>query len=158
MVASLRNLRQELDSMIRVIYLLSIPELKRRNELIAASVNGEKWKVVGSSKRITDFEMVELANKLHGWTRSVYKFGCAFIHLSNLHDYQDRDPMMLITSDERDAIAEHVMNYHFIHLEPHSKLDELLPILPAVFDKVSGNLICYLEDLEIESIKPITHI
>ena len=46
---------------------------------------------------ITDKEMVELAQELQGWTESVYKFGCAFIHLSGLHDYNSRDPLSLVS-------------------------------------------------------------
>jgi hypothetical protein len=36
---------------------------------------------------MTDREMIVIAHELQGWTQSVYKFGCAFIHLSSLHDY-----------------------------------------------------------------------
>jgi hypothetical protein len=89
-------LRQELDSMVRVVYLLTIPDMILRDELIKASVEGNQWELTttkGKKRRVTDKEMVELANHLQGWTRSVYRFGCAFIHLSNFHDYQDRDPM-----------------------------------------------------------------
>src|SRR5438094_8355770 len=72
-------LRQELDSMVRVIYLLSIADKPYRQQLIDASANGEKWTAKGKKACITDREMVELAQSLHGWTRSVYKFGCAFL-------------------------------------------------------------------------------
>jgi hypothetical protein len=85
-------LRQELDSMVRVIYLLTqSPE--RRELLIDAAVRGEKWSQEASRAKATDKEMVELAQALQGWTQSVYKFGFAFIHLSGLHDYNDRDPL-----------------------------------------------------------------
>jgi hypothetical protein len=77
-------LRQELDSMIRVIYLLSQSDIAFRDELIQASVEGKQWVAKGTKHRVTDKEMVELANELHGWTESVYRFGCAFIHLSSL--------------------------------------------------------------------------
>src|SRR5262249_40018997 len=83
-------LRQELHSMVRVIFLLSIGDRPYRQQLIDGSVNGEKWTVKGKKACITDREMVELAQTLQGWTQSVYKFGCAFIHLSSFHDYQHR--------------------------------------------------------------------
>jgi hypothetical protein len=105
-------LRQELDSLIRVIYLLSIPDLTYRNQLIKASVEGRKWTGKEGEKRITDREMVELANKLNGWTKSVYRFGCAFIHLSSFHDYQERDPMDAISDEEKKAILQHMRTYH----------------------------------------------
>jgi len=38
-------LRQELDSWIRVLYLLSISDLEERNRLMACTVSGERWKV-----------------------------------------------------------------------------------------------------------------
>src|SRR5690348_14381253 len=66
-------LRQELDSMIRVIYLLQISDLAERHSLIALTLDSKKWK-------ITDKQMVGIANNLQGWTEYVYKFGCGFIH------------------------------------------------------------------------------
>ncbi len=36
---------------------------------------------------MTGREMVEILNQSQGWTQSVYKFGCAFIHLINFHLY-----------------------------------------------------------------------
>jgi hypothetical protein len=35
---------QEIDSMIRAVYLLSVADIKYRNALIKASVNGERWR------------------------------------------------------------------------------------------------------------------
>jgi hypothetical protein len=47
-------LRQELDSMVRVIFLISIADKLYRHQLIDASVNGEKWTVKGKKACITD--------------------------------------------------------------------------------------------------------
>lgn len=80
--------RQELDSLIRVVYLLSIRDLVVRHQLIEQTLANQSWSVKnenGKMKKITDREMVALASELFGWTQSVYKFGCAFIHLSGLH-------------------------------------------------------------------------
>lgn len=138
-------LRQELDSMVRVIYLLS-QEPSRRMGLIEASVKGQQWQQANGRGRVTDREMVELAQQLQGWTRSVYKFGCAFIHLSNLHDYNDRDPLRELTAEDREAILEHCRHYH--GGPAHSDFPDLLPYLPKALEKVSGNLECYLEQLQ----------
>ena len=138
-------LRQELDSMIRVIYLLSL-DSARRLELMEASVSGQQWRRPDGRGRITDLEMVELAEQLQGWVRSVYKFGCAFIHLSNLHDYNDRDPMTLIGCDERDTILEHCRRYH--GGPENSGFEDLLPYLPQALEKVSGNLEEYVWQLQ----------
>lgn len=137
-------LRQELDSMVRVIYLLA-QEQSRREALIISSVNGQQWGQPNGRGRVTDREMVELAQHLQAWTLSVYKFGCAFIHLSHLHDYNDRDPMQLLPVEERTAILDHCRHYH--GGPKGSAFIDLVPYLPRVLEKVSGNLVCYLEQL-----------
>lgn len=140
-------LRQELDSMVRVIYLLTqSPE--RRELLIDASVRGEKWSQEASRAKVTDKEMVELAQRLQGWTQSVYKFGCAFIHLSGLHDYNDRDPLSQLPTEERRDILEHCRYYHGGPAPSAERFDDLVPYLPRVLEKIAGNLECYLESLE----------
>lgn len=153
-------LRQELDSMVRVVYLLTIPDMILRDELIKASVEGNQWELTttkGKKRRVTDKEMVELANHLQGWTKSVYRFGCAFIHLSNFHDYQDRDPMDMISNAEKDAILKHMQYYHG---GPHSaaKIDDLIPYLPQVFEKIASNLECYIRDLKERKVITISAI
>jgi hypothetical protein len=139
-------LRQELDSMVRVIYLLSLP-IERRLVLVSASVEGEKWRKEISNGAITDSEMVGLAESLHGWTRSVYKFGCAFIHLSALHDYENRDPIGLLPADERNDLITHCRNYHGGPIQEAPTFRDFVPYLPAVLKKISDNLNCYLEKL-----------
>jgi hypothetical protein len=140
-------LRQELDSMVRVIYLLT-QDIERRSILIEASVRGEKWNQHNSRASVTDKEMVDLAQNLQGWTRSVYKFGCAFIHLSGLHDYNDRDPLKQLPLQEREDILEHCRNYHGGPHDNNAKFSELIPYLPRVLEKIAGNLECYLNYLE----------
>ena len=105
-------LRQELDSMVRVIFLISIADKTYRDQLLDASVNGEKWTIEGKSARVTDRQMVDLAQSLQGWTQSVYKFGCAFIHLSNFHDYGQRDPLSTLSSDEKANLLRHMRYYN----------------------------------------------
>ena len=139
-------LRQELDSMVRVMYLLSVRDRHQRSALLAASIAGERWR--DDRGIVTDRRMVELADSLHGWAKSVYDFGCAFIHLSSFHDYETRNPLELVTSDEREAILRHMRNYHHGPQSDHPTFEELASYLPAVFDKVSGNLDCYLKELE----------
>jgi hypothetical protein len=138
-------LRQELDSMVRVIYLLS-QEPKRRADLVMSAVRGVQWMNSNGKNRVTDREMVELSQKLQGWTRSVYKFGCAFIHLSNLHDYNDRDPLSQLPIGEREAILDHCRYYHG-GPSGQCKFIDLIPYIPRVLDKISSNLECYLQQL-----------
>lgn len=140
-------LRQELDSMVRVIYLLKqSPE--RRKLLIESSVNGRQWTLEGKKKKVTDKEMVDLAQELQGWTQSVYKFGCAFIHLSSFHDYNDRDPLLQLPNHEREDILAHCRTYHGGPATDAERFEDLVPYLPRVLDKISRNLECYLIQLE----------
>ena len=141
-------LRQELDSLVRVVFLLAQTNGRYRHQLIKASVEGRKWTLQGSRRRVTDREMVDLTNRLHGWTKSVYEFGCAFIHLSNLHDYRVRDPLEQIPRAERDAILHHLRYYHGGPAAPDPTFDDVVPLLPRVFDKVASNLECYVKSLE----------
>lgn len=140
-------LRQELDSMVRVIYLLA-QNIERRDQLIEASVNGRIWLQQRSRAKVTDREMVELAQHLQGWTQSVYKFGCAFIHLSNSHDYNDRDPLANLPLEEREDILEYCRHYHGGPSSTDASFASLIPYLPRVLTKISDNLECYLRDLE----------
>ena len=141
-------LRQELDSMVRVIYLLSLSDRGYRQELIDASISGKKWTQRNSRKVVTDREMVNLANHLHGWSKSVYSFGCAFIHLSAFHDYRDRDLLGLISNEERASILQHLRHYHGGPNGSSPTFADVVPLLPMVFDKISSNLECYLQHLE----------
>lgn len=143
-------LRQELDSMVRVIYLLHQPR-EERDRLLAQLDRNERWSrrtANGKWEPITDATMVDLAHHLHGWTRSVYKYGCAFVHLSVLHDHATRDPLGLLSQEDRDAILDHMGSYHRSPKGPGVTFDDLRLYLPAVFRKVRSNLACYLRDLE----------
>ena len=140
-------LRQELDSMVRVIYLLAQPPA-RRAVLIDSSVNGKKWSQQSSKGAVTDKEMVDLAQRLQGWTQSVYKFGCAFIHLSSLHDYNDRDPFAQLPIEERNDIIHHCRSYHGGPISNEPTFLDLVPYFPSVLKKITDNLECYLEHLE----------
>lgn len=140
-------LRQELDSMVRVIYLLD-QKPDRRELLIEASVKGEKWLQESSRATVTDREMVNFAQSLQGWTQSVYKFGCAFIHLSGLHDYNDRDPLAQLPNQERSDILEHCRHYHGGPTSDEAGFEALVPLFPRVLEKIAGNLECYLVALE----------
>jgi len=135
--------------------LLAQSDRGYRDELIEASVSGKAWTARGAQRRITDREMVELANKLHGWTRSVYQFGCGFIHLSSLHDYRNRDPLTQIPKIEREAILAHLRCYHGGPSNPSPTFDDIVPLLPNVFEKIADNLEYYLLQIENNEIDPM---
>lgn len=141
-------LRQEVDSLVRVVYLLAQSDRTYRQQLLDAAVTGKKWTMKDARHIVTDREMVELANTLHGWTGSVYRFGCAFIHLSSFHDYRNRDPMAQITREERDAVLKHLRFYHGGPEGSAPTFDEIVPFLPNVFAKIADNLEYYVKQLE----------
>lgn len=135
--------------MVRVIYLLT-QKSERRELLIEASVTGKQWSREEAKARVTDKEMVDLAQTLQGWTQSVYKFGCAFIHLSSLHDYNDRDPLEQLPEQERNDILEHCRHYHGGPSINDTEFNALVPFLPRVLEKIASNLQFYLAALEKE--------
>lgn len=145
-------LRQELDSLVRVVFVLAQRDRAYRRQLIGDSVSGRRWRRHNSQQLVTDREMVDLTDTLHGWTKSVYSFGCAFIHLSNLHDHQARDPLEQITETERNAMLSHLRQYHGGPLGASPRFRDLIPYLPRVFSKISDNLECYVKDIEQDSV------
>jgi hypothetical protein len=114
------------------MFLLSQRDRQYRNYLIEATVNGRKWTAKGSRSRLTDREMVDLANGLHGWAESVYRFGCGFIHLSNLHDYRNRDPLQQLPDEERAAVIRHLRRYHGGPVQQSPTFQDVVPYLPQV--------------------------
>lgn len=134
--------------MVRCIFLLSVTDRPYRERLIHDSVNGVAWRSKDGRRKVTDRDMVDLSSNLHGWAKSVYAFGCGFIHLSSFHDYSDRDPFDSITPEERRDIANHLNYYHGVPMDRDIGLRDIEWVLPAVFEKISDNLECYVKSLE----------
>lgn len=137
--------------MVRVIYLLSMKDLAERKRLIQSTLRGEKWKVVGAKGKVrdvTDRKMVDLSQQLQGWTQSVYRFGCAFVHLSDFHNHFAENPFERLSAVEKQNVLSHMRSYHGGPLHDNPNMEELSTYLPQVFEKMSGNLKCYLEQLE----------
>ena len=142
-------LRQELDSLVRTVFLLSNTDLMVRDHYIGQTLSNSKWTYPGTKSVITDKNMVDIANNLFGWTKSVYKLGCAFIHLSPMSDYNNENPFLRLSTDEISDIKQHLNNYHGFPMSYDLTMDTVCPYLIMVFEKVSGNLGCYIEDLEM---------
>lgn len=144
-------LRQELDSMIRVIYLLAVKDITERQRLIDSTLRGERWKVrnpKGKLRDVTDREMVDLAQQLQGWTKSVYKFGCAFVHLSDFHNHLAENPFDKLEESEKQDILSHMRHYHSGPCHDNPDMAELSLYVPQVLEKIGSNLECYLKQLE----------
>jgi len=144
-------LRQELDSLVRAVFLLSVG-LVEREHYIRQTLSNEKWTRRNSRTVITDRQMVNLADTLHGWTSSVYKLGCAFIHLSPMADYRNENPFQQLPVDEINDIKQHLNNYHSFPLNESLSMTTISPYLLRVLDKVSSNLECYIAYLEQERV------
>lgn len=141
-------LRQELDSLIRVVYLLYHDDLTIRNHFVVKTLNNEKWRHPCTNAVITDRDMVNITEQLHGWTNSVYKLGCAFVHLSPLSDYKNSNPFDKISPEEQNNIKQHLHSYHNYPLSEPLTMNSVAPYLLKAFDKVSSNLSCYIDYLE----------
>jgi len=151
--AMMSILRQELDSLIRVLYLLSIPDIDERRRLMNCTLMGERWTVntpKGKRAVVTDAMMVEVSESFEGWARSVYKFGCAFIHLSNFHGYHASNPLETISEQEKLDVLRHMRHYHHGPSSDNPSFEDLAYYFPEVFKKIKGNLECYLKDLSDE--------
>lgn len=110
-------LRQELDSMIRLVFLLAIEDRPRRAGLVQDAVSGVRWRNE-DGRTISDDSMVRLVHRrlpdAH-WVREVYDVGCGFIHLSRFHDWQARDPFRALSLPERRLIARYLGREHGGH-------------------------------------------
>ena len=144
-------LRQELDSMVRVIFLLNNENLEERDIYINDLMKGKKWHFRtenGKFRPIQDRDMVEISTGFQGWVNYVYRFGCAFIHLSNLH-YYENDVFSSGLSDDDIADIEHYLyQYHGYNVNEELSLQSIRPYIPNVLDKISSNLEFYLDKLE----------
>lgn len=139
-------LRQELDSMVRVIFVLSQKDEAYKKKLIDDCLNGERWRNIDNRGIITG--MVEYATRLHGWARIVYLFSCSFVHLSRLHDYSSIDPVKALTCEERTHIVGYMKSYHGADLKVDFSMSDIDRYLVEIFNKISSNLECYLKMLE----------
>ncbi len=92
--------------------------------------------------------MVDLADKLFGWANSVYKLGCAFIHLSPMADYKNANPFLQLSPFEVTDIKQHLNNYHGFPMVNDLNMETVSPYLLKVLDKVSSNLVYYITELE----------
>ncbi len=133
-------LRQELDSMVRVIFLSHQP-LSEKSHLINQTLAGEQWRHKGSNTKVTDREMVNLADRIiDGWVNAVYTFGCSFIHLSSYHDYATSDPFLKMKTSDITVIKEYLNNYHHFPLTEELNMKTIAPYLPLVFEKIKSNM------------------
>lgn len=141
-------LRQEIDTFIRLVYLAKISDDEAKR-LITDLVNGKKWKhTVGRGERITDREMVNEAKIQYFWVEIAYAFGCKLIHLSEIHDYKNVDPLTTISSNDKYEIIEYLKSYHG-YRDTDIDIERFILFLPNVMEKIRGKVIEYNNQLKI---------
>jgi hypothetical protein len=141
-------IRQELDSLIRVIYLLKLKDSEYRKQLIHQTITGKRWTEKGKTKKIFDVDMVETVDTSDHWMKDVYKFGCKFIHLSDLHTYLTIDPFLSLDPKVKESIIRHLKSYHPPCTIVELDFEAFKPYLLKIFIKVTGYLETYLTELE----------
>jgi len=143
-------LRQELDSFVRILYLGRVQNIVERERLMKQTINGERWERLTSNGKwrlINDKEMVDKASELKGYVEYVYKFGCAFIHLSNFHNYKTVNPFDKLNLKEKYDIKRYLNQYHGQSTDENLTVDYLNALLPEIFKKVSSNMHCYFDSI-----------
>lgn len=136
-------LRMELDSMIRVVYLLRTPEA--RDRILASSVAGKGFNDGG---RVPDGKMTTVAGAENGWVRAVYEFGNKFVHLTDAHDYAEADPF--VAYEKRGEVIRFINQYHpgpDDGLGQDATLRDLAAYAPRVLEKITTNLRIYTASL-----------
>ncbi|MCB0479714.1 MAG: hypothetical protein KDC84_16215, partial [Crocinitomicaceae bacterium] len=98
-------------------------------------------------RQVTDREMVEKSSELKGYIYYVYKFGCGFIHLSNFHDYQTKNPFDKLDFSEQLDIKMYLHQYHGFPRDRDLTVESIAPLIPNVFEKISSNLACYFNSI-----------
>ena len=145
-------LRQEIDTFIRVIYLAKLHDYSYREHLMNCTLQGDQWANKGKRRRITDREMVDIANQLKGYVQYAYKFGCSFIHLSDSHNYREGNPFERLSKEEQNNIAFYLNSYHGYPLTSELSIKTVAPLVVSIFDKISSNMWHYTKHLEHRTI------
>jgi hypothetical protein len=145
-------LRMELDSMIRVIWLLRHPGT--REQILASCIAGEGFKE--GRTRISDSAMVEAAADADDWVQSVYHFGNTFVHLTNAHDYAVLDPFQAY--ERRGEVIEFLNRHHRDKVpcgpvDDSSTLRDLAAHAPYVLEKITSNLDIHVTDLRKQCVR-----
>ena len=145
-------LRMELDSMMRVIWLLRHPDA--REQILASCVAGQGFKEDG--KRISDHAMAADAANVNGWVQAMYRFGNTFVHLTNAHDYAVIDPFQAY--EHQGEVIEFLNHYHRGKVpggpvDDSSTLRDLAAYAPYVLEKITSNLEIYVSGLREQSVR-----
>ncbi len=133
-------LRQELDSMVRVVFLLSIDDLCERRRLIRTTLDGQKWRVVTSTgkwRTVTDREMSRPFSAIAGLDMLSVQVWMRF-H-SFIGPPQSSVGRSVLESCPKPKSKPSVLTCVVTtagHASDDLTLDEFVRYIPAVFEKI----------------------
>lgn len=140
-------LRMELELYVKTLYLVN--QNKNDIELLLDDFfNNIRWRNE-KNKILTERIIVNFADKIgYGWERISYKFACSFIHLSILQNWTNEDVTQIISNDDKKIIIQYINQYHNANLSMNCKFEDIVKYLIPIFNKIQGNLECYIKELE----------
>ena len=140
---------QELDQIISLLFLLNRNKYEKEH-LLKLSINSQKWYFKNNENKkeyITEKVLVDFADSLTGWEKSIYEFGLSFQSISTNFNYLLRDPVKSMGENERKQISNYIREYHKKDFNDDFTLDDLIPVLEEIFQRISNNLISYLDKI-----------
>jgi hypothetical protein len=140
---------QELDQIIRLLFLLNSSPSNRK-QFMESSVNSHRWYIINSENKkefLSDEVLLKFAETLSGWNRSIYEFGFSFDKLTNGFNYGSRDPIKGMSELDRSKLSNYICEYHVNDFPNDFTLDDLIPILPMIIEKISIQLKTYMEKI-----------
>lgn len=139
-------LRQDIDSLLRVSYLLTIGDRAERSALMEAVIRGEEWKT--GKKIIMDTDLATVVFHYNKWISEVFDFGNLFKNISDHHDFTTADPLAGLSSIQKTTMRYYLSTYHQFPYDMRMNFTNVFTYLPKVASKVSSNLKRNLFDLE----------
>ena len=144
-------IRQELDSLIRLSYYECLSESDRQ-KIIKKFFAGEKV-FPNDTTLVNGVDSKGLLNKLPqlGWAKHIYKVGCEFVHLTQLHNWEQGEPQLNFTNAERQDIKTNVDWWQKEYMKTDFVLDinfgfkDLAAAAPGIFNKLRVNLLSMLK-------------
>jgi hypothetical protein len=133
---------QELDQYIRILYLLKQTK-GIKDKLIECTLNNQKWFTVGIDNKkvyITEEQILEFTETLSGWEKGICTFGIIFRSLSNNNNYILKNPIKSLDENERLLLLEYIREYHQNDFPDNFDIENLIPILPMIFSKISESI------------------
>ena len=138
------TIRMELDSLIRLFDYKGADD-SRKEQLLDEFFKGRSWSKL-------EWKLVESMSSTIGWTEHIYKFCCAFVHLSPYHDWATNDNIPNLTRKRRRLIVQELRNQQndtwgydtTLSIEEDFTFSDLILFAPHIFKKLRGNLLCEL--------------